>query len=92
MSGLSWKDADMTIKKVFKYLDTIDLQPYIDKYKGKDLYDLMEKLEEKYEYNDEFSETLFDYIKASEFADYLNERYNLNIKETEVIKHYHYIR
>jgi len=92
MSGISWKQADMTIKKVFKYLDAIDLQPYITEFKDKDLYDLMEKLEETYDYKDEFSETLFDYIKASEFADYLNEKYNLNIKETDVIKHYYYIR
>jgi len=91
MSGISWNEVGMTTKKVFKYLDSIDLLPYINEFKEKDLYDLMEKLEEIYDYKDEFSETLFDYIKVSEFAEYLNKRYNLNIKETEIISSYYYI-
>lgn len=87
MSGISWKEAKQTMDNVIKYLDTIDLTSLINEFKGGDLYDLRDKIEEIYPYEDEYSTTLFDYFSIDEVADYLNKKYNLNIKE-EIISSY----
>lgn len=70
-------------EKVFNYLDTLDIQPYLTEFRGEKLYLLMEKLEEVYPYKDEYSESLFDGIDEYEFSEYLNSKYpNMNVYET----------
>jgi len=81
---LTGKEVDNAICNVFGYLDTINLMPYITQYKGKDIRDLMSKLELEFPYTDKYSETLFDAIAQEEFMDYLNEKYNLKLREITI--------
>jgi len=76
------------IANVFKFLDSLDLMPYIKEFEYKEIHDLMDKLEETFPYEDGYSKTLFDAIGDDEFVDYLNNKYNLNIREQEVINYY----
>lgn len=78
------------VNNVFRYLNTIELKSYLKDFEDKTIKDLMDKLELDFPYEDEHSESLFDSVAEDEFVDYLNERYNLNIKET--IVSYYYIR
>ena len=82
------EEVDKAINNVFNYLNTIDLLPYLKEFKYKDVHDMMDKLEEDYSYNDEYSETLFDAMGEDEFVDYLNSKYNLNIREHTVSYYY----
>ena len=82
------KDCNNAINNVFSYLDTLDLNPYINTFKNKKVEDLMDKLEVIFPYKDGFSETLFDAIAEDEFVDYLNKKYNLDIREETISCHY----
>lgn len=86
--SLKWEQVKKVINNVTDYLNTIDLIPYLEKFKGKTVKDMMDKLEEEYPYTDEYSEILFDVISEEDFADYLNNRYGLNIRETTVTYYY----
>lgn len=89
--SLTWDECKIAIANVFSFLDTIDLQPYIEKYKNKEVYDLEDELERIYEYKDEYSETLFDCVATDEFCDYLNKRYGKYTASEETVTKY-YIR
>jgi predicted HTH domain antitoxin len=84
---LSAKEASEAVKNVYKYLNDIDLMPYLIEYEGKELYELMQELAEIFLYRDQYSETLFDAVTEDEFTWYLNEKYGLNIQE-EIISSY----
>jgi|GEM_PF-4173444 len=75
------KDIDKALSNVWHYLDTIDLMPYLKKFENKELHNLIENLNKTFPYKDEWSEILFDAVGEDEFMDYLNEKYNLNIRE-----------
>lgn len=86
--SLNSKQFHEALNNVFKFLDNIDLRPYIIQFKHETVYDLMEVLNKNYPYKDQYSEFLFDAVNESEFVDYLNERYGLNIRETTVSYYY----
>ncbi len=81
-------EYDESLAGPYNYLNSLDLMPYIVKFKGKDVWDLMEELNKIFPYQDKFSETLLDCISRIEFVDYLNKRYNLKIQEY-VVEHYY---
>ena len=71
----------------FKYLDTIDLLPFISK--DKSVHDVMDEIEDKYEKeylaNHPNDKCLFNVIGAYEFADYIDARYKIrNYEYTEL--------
>jgi len=82
--SLNYKQVEETTENVFNYLNTINLLPYLKVFKCKIVRDMMKKLEEDFLFKDEYSETLFDAVTEEEFADYLNKRYDLKIKESIV--------
>ncbi|WP_297419361.1 hypothetical protein [Clostridium sp.] len=86
--SLNCKQVEITQKNVFDYLDTIDLLPYLRKFNNKNIYYLMDKLEELFPFKDEYSESLFDAMGSDEFVEYLNNKYNLNIHEEVVCSYY----
>jgi len=66
--------------KLCKYLDKIDLLKDINEFKGKNLLELMDHLEEKYD------DKLFNCFDDYSLMSYLNRRYgNVIEEETEVI-------
>lgn len=81
---LTFKESQEAMEMVFKFLDSIDILPYIEEFKGQKLSDMMDKLEEDYPYKDKYSSCLFDAITNDEFAKYLNKRYNLKIEEVTI--------
>lgn len=85
---LNLEQVDESLKLVFKYLDTIDLLPYLKKFKRKTVRDMIEELDQKYPYIDKYSKSLFDGVAEDEFVEYLNQRYNLDIRETTVSYYY----
>lgn len=87
-NALYGESLNIALQNIFVFLDTIDLTSSIDKYKGKDIGELMEYLSSKYEYKDEYSESLFDVVAEEEFVEYLNNKYNLNIRESVTINYY----
>lgn len=79
------KDEERTaIMKVVIYLNEINLLPYLEKFKGKTVRDMMDKLEKDYPYEDEYSKSLFHVFNESNFVYHLNITYELNLKETTV--------
>jgi len=52
-------DNDKIIKNVFKYLDTIDLNIYLNQYKNESISTLMFELQKIFKYKDKYSECLF---------------------------------
>lgn len=80
--------SNEVINNVFRFLDSIDLTNYLKEFKKRTVQELMDKLETDYPYSDEYSETLFDSVNEIEFVEYLNTRYNLQIKE-KLISYYY---
>lgn len=79
---------DEKVARVFSFLDSKDLSGFIDKYKGHEVEELMEVLEMLFNYTDEDSCSLFDYVAEDEFIIYIRERYKASIKEEVTIKNY----
>lgn len=62
-------------------LDTIDFLPYIEKYRGRDIWEMITELERKYNNtpltnNIWLEGCLFNWLNESEVIDYLTERYS----------------
>lgn len=85
---MNYKEVQEALNNVFSYLDTIDLRSYLIAFKKKTVRDMMDKLREDFPYKDKYSDELFDVVTEEEFVDYLNEKYNTNIKETVIIRFY----
>lgn len=88
---LTWEQCKIATDNVYRFLDTIDLQPYLDKFKNKQVDDLEDELESLYPYEDAYSKSLFDFISTDEFCTYLDNRYGKYITREETITRY-YIR
>lgn len=86
--GIGGEDLDVALQNIFTFLDTINLSVYIEQYKGKDIHELMRYLSSIYEYKDEYSDSLFDVVAVDEFVEYLNNTYNLKIRESVTINYY----
>ena len=76
----------------YKILDSIDFIEWIDAFKGKEVYQMMEAMEDAYgktcidnEYLEGF---LFNYIGESELIEYLENRYKNSFKVRESTKYY----
>ena len=79
---------DKNVARVFEFLDKHDISSYIERYKGRDICELMEILETEIPYKDEVSVCLFDYASEDEFIIYLREKYNIHVREEVTIRHY----
>ena len=80
------KETNEAVKNVYSFLDKIDLKPYINDYKSKNIVEMMDRLEELYFYRDNYSLSLFDTVSVDEFIIYLENRYDTDFSvETEVI-------
>jgi len=77
----------------YNVLDQIDFEPYIEKYRGKEIYELMDILEDDFNNtplvtNNEYLEgCLFNWINEVELIDYLESRYS-TFRIRESIKYY----
>lgn len=87
---LNGKEVEKALENVFNFLDTIDLSKYINKHRYKTVRELMKDLEKDFSYEDKYSKSLFDGVAEDEFVEYLNKKYDMNIKETVVS--FYYIR
>lgn len=74
-------------------LDTIDFLPYIEKYRGRDIWEMITELERKY--NDTpltnniwLEGCLFNWLNESEVIDYLTERYSRDQFEWHEVSKY----
>lgn len=72
------------IMKIIVYLDKINLLPYLERFKGKTVRNMMDKLEKDYPYKDKYSKSLFNVFNENNFVYYLNTTYKLNLEETTV--------
>lgn len=74
MFGMSWKESLEWQAKEKAFLDTKDLRPFIEK--EKNIYDIMNDIEEAF--NDEYEEEVFIFncMDHSEFIKYLEDRYS----------------
>ena len=74
---LDWDYAEKVQKEA---LDKIDFLPYIEKYKGKKLWDLISAVEDDYDNteltnNEVLEGCTFNWFDESEIIDYLEKRY-----------------
>lgn len=70
-------------------LDKIDFLPYIEKYKGKKLWDLISAVEDDYDNteltnNDVLEGCTFNWYSEDEIIDYLEKRYPGKFRTTEI--------
>lgn len=86
--GLSGDELNKAMKKVFDFLNTLDLRSYVEERRGITIKMLMDELQMKYKYKDEYSESLFDLISEDEFVEYLKEKYNIKIFEVQPAPYY----
>ena len=85
---MNGKEYEITKNNVYKFLDKLDLTPYIKEFNNENIDNLMDKLEGMCSFNDGYSETLFDAIGIEGFIDYLNEKYKITISEETVTRYY----
>lgn len=83
---LDWDYASKVQKET---LDKIDFLPYIEKYKGKKLRDLMSAVEDDYDdteltNNEVLEGYTFNWFDESEIIDYLEKRYPGEFRAQEV--------
>lgn len=78
-----------SIQQMSEFLDTIDILPLITEFKGELVWSLMYYLMEHYDYKDEYSTELFDCMSQYDFVLYLNNRYEINIREKEYEPQYY---
>jgi len=85
---MNGKEYEITKNNVFKFLDKIDLIPYIKEFNNENIDNLMDKLEGMCSFNDGYSKTLFDTIGVDGFVDYLTDKYKTHISEQTVTRYY----
>lgn len=75
---MNWKECLEKQKQECKFLDTLDLKPFLEK--DKSVYDVMEEIEDKY--GDQYTEEsfIFNCMDHNDFIDYIQERYNKDIR------------
>lgn len=83
------EEIDRVMKETKKFLDTIDIRKYL--YDGKDLYDVIDEIEDDYEEavrdNPIFQGYVFNWMSTDEFGDYITERYGIQINEEVTIRY-----
>ena len=82
-------EYEKTMKVQYDALDKIDFEPYFEKFKGKEVYDLMDAVEDDYldspiTKNNVLDGWIFNYLSRVEFIEYLEERYKGKFKAFEV--------
>lgn len=86
---MTWKESLEWQAKEKAFLDTIDIKGLAKELDIDDIYDIMDAVEERH--NEQYSEEeyIFNCMDASEFEEYLKERYpEVNIYEhTETTYH-----
>ena len=86
---MTWKESLEWQAKEKAFLDTIDIKSLVKELDIDDIYDIMDAVEERH--NEQYSEEeyIFNCMDASEFEEYLKERYpEVNIYEhTETTYH-----
>jgi len=77
----------------YKVLEQIDFLPYIEKCKRKEVYELMDMMEDDFnntslvQDNKYLEGTLFNWINEVELIDYLSQRYPNQFDYVEQIRH-----
>lgn len=77
----------------YKVLEQIDFLPYIEKCKRKEVYELMDMMEDDFnntplvQDNKYLEGTLFNWINEIELIDYLRQRYSNQFNYVEQIRH-----
>lgn len=77
----------------YKVLEQIDFLPYIEKCKRKEVYELMDIMEDDFnntplvQDNKYLEGTLFNWINEIELIDYLSQRYSKQFNYVEQIRH-----
>ena len=72
---MSYKESLQWQEQEKAFLDTLDLTPLL--IKGKDIYDLMEEIEDKYGVLYEKEDFIFNCMDCYDFMLYLKNKYNL---------------
>jgi hypothetical protein len=83
MNIYKWKEEQ---QRTYNFLDKYDLTEYINRFKGKPVYDLMECLEDELDHKIEFPTYLFNVINSDEFSEYLQKKYRTVIYEVLTIQ------
>lgn len=77
----------------YKVLEQIDFIPYIENCKGKEVYELMDMMEDDFndtplvQDNKYLEGTLFNWINEVELIEYLIQRYSIQFNYVEQIRH-----
>ena len=76
----------------YKILDCIDFTEWIDNFKCKEVYQMMDAMEDAYNKtvidNEYLQGCLFNYINEQELIDYLKNKYPNKFRIRESIKYY----
>ena len=79
MLGISYKESLALQKQEIEFLNTLNLTPLLTS--GKDIYDLMEEIEDKYGNLYEKESFIFNCMDSYDFVKYLKDKYKLHIIE-----------
>ena len=71
-----------------KKLDSVDLMPYIQSHKGKEVKHLMGCINHHVLYSDEYSDSVLELLTEEEFFEYLLDRYGEDIVGVEEVIKY----
>lgn len=73
MVGIGWKECLKRQEQECNFLNTLDLKPFLKN--DESVYDIMEKIEDKY--GDQYTEEpfIFNCMDHNEFIDYIQKRY-----------------
>lgn len=79
MLGISYKESLALQKQEIEFLNTLDLTPLLTS--GKDIYNLMDEIEDKYGDLYKKESFIFNCMDSYDFILYLKNKYNLHIIE-----------
>lgn len=87
----NWREIKEWQEKEKTFLDTLDIQAIAEDLDTDNIYDIMEAIESKFQEKYLEEDFIFNWLDASEFKDYLEQRYpTANIYE-QVETTYHVI-
>jgi len=71
--GINWKECLEKQKQECKFLDTLDLKPFLKS--DKSVYDIIEEIEKQYGENYILEPFIFSYMDHNDFIDYIQKKY-----------------
>lgn len=88
MKTLDILRSNKATTNVINKLDSVDLMPYIQSHKGKEVKHLMGCIDYHVPYSDEYSDSVLDMLTEEEFFEYLLDRYGEDIVGVEEVVAY----